>query len=201
MKRAASIYIGALLLVVISFYGFVRIPHNQLAVLQPVVDTDGNPHPARPEGAVLAGRREYISLGCIYCHSQQVRPQGFGADIERAWGMRRTVARDHIYDTPPLLGTMRTGPDLVNIGARQPSDAWHYLHLYDPVLTSPGSTMPPHAFLFDLERTELEQPRDALKFPVGGPPRGFAIVPGERVKNLVAYLKSLDHSYATVEAP
>jgi len=44
---------------------------------------------------------------------------------------------------------MRTGPDLRNIGARQPSPDWHYLHLFDPQITSPGSIMAPFGFLYE----------------------------------------------------
>jgi cytochrome c oxidase cbb3-type subunit 2 len=50
-----------------------------------------------------------------------VRSSAFGADIARNWGQRRSVARDYIFDRPHLMGTMRTGPDLANIGARQPT--------------------------------------------------------------------------------
>ena len=34
---------------------------------------------------------------------------------------------------------MRTGPDLLNIGARQPSVDWHLLHLYNPRAVVEGS--------------------------------------------------------------
>jgi cytochrome c oxidase cbb3-type subunit 2 len=200
MNRAAFIYIGVLLTVIASFVGLVSLPDRQLRSLQPVTDEQGARHPERPEGAVLAGRAEYIGLGCLYCHSQQVRPEGFGADIERGWGQRRTVARDHIHDVPPLLGTMRTGPDLANIGARQPSVAWHYLHLYDPRLTSPGSNMPAYQSLFEQRPVGLQKPADALVFPAGEPFPGQVVVPTERARNLVTYLRTLDHGYPLPEA-
>lgn len=201
MNRAVWLYIGTLLTVIASFVGLVGLPQHQLGNLQGVKDDAGNELPLRPEGAVAAGRAEYISLGCMYCHSQQVRPQGFGADIERGWGLRRSVARDHIWDTPPVLGTMRTGPDLANIGTRQPSKAWHLLHLYDPTLTSPGSTMPRYPFLFGRQRVEVERPADALGFPAGDPEAGVVVVPTDRATSLVAYLASLDHSYPVPEVP
>ena len=109
------------------------------------------------------------------------------------------MARDHIWDTPPVLGSMRTGPDLTNIGARQPSAAWHLLHLYRPRLTSPGSIMPEYPFLFTQQRLELERPADALSFPSGDPRPGWVTLPTYRAKDLVAYLVSLDHSYPVPE--
>ena len=116
-------------------------------------------------GLAALGEQVYARNGCIYCHSQQVRPEGFGADFERGWGPRRTVARDYLYNRRVMLGTMRTGPDLANIGARQPSKSWHHLHLYNPQITSPGSIMPPFAFLYE-ERPIVGEPSvDALDLP------------------------------------
>lgn len=199
MNRAVWLYLGVLITVIASFVGLVQIPDRQLRGLQPVKDDLGVERPQRPEGGVLAGRAEYIGLGCLYCHSQQVRPEGFGADLARAWGVRRTVARDYIWDVPPVMGTMRTGPDLANIAIRQPSGAWHLLHLYRPRLTSPGSTMPEYPFLFAWQRVELQRPVDALSFPQGEPRPGWVAVPTQRAKDLVTYLGSLDHSYAVPE--
>lgn len=202
MNRAAVLYFGALVTVIASFLGLVQIPDLVLRELDPVVGEDGVARPLRPEGDVAAGREVYIALGCVYCHSQQVRPPRYGADLDRGWGVRRTVARDHLYDQPPVLGTMRTGPDLANIGRRQPSESWHLLHLYEPVLTSPGSLMPPHRFLFEQRSVELERPAAALEFPPGHPlPRETVIVPSGRARALVAYLQSLDASYPVPEVP
>ncbi len=201
MNRVTFIYIGILFTVLASVTGLVSIPEKQIGGLQPVVEKDGRPYPVPPSGLVAEGRRVYIAEGCIYCHSQQVRPEGFGADFERGWGDRRTVARDYIYEAPPLLGTMRTGPDLANIGVRQPSANWHYLHLYDPRITSPGSIMPSFAFLFHTVPIQVEVPADAVQFPKGRGKPGFAIVPGRRARALVAYLKSLDHSKPVPEVP
>jgi cytochrome c oxidase cbb3-type subunit 2 len=199
MNRAVFLYVGVLATVLASVTGLVTIPEQQLGGLEPVVDAEGVAHPARPTGTVEEGRRIYQGLGCLYCHSQQVRPPGFGADIDRGWGVRRTVARDHIFDRPPLLGTMRTGPDLANIGLRQPSDNWHYLHLYDPQITSEGSTMPPFPFLFDRGPVQVEVAYDALQFPPAWEDAETFVVPNGEGKALVAYLKSLNASFAVPE--
>src|SRR5260370_39967735 len=60
--------------------------------------------------------------GCVYCHSQQVRPEYAGADIERKWGNRRSAPRDYIFEQPVFLGKMRMGQDIANIGARAPAE-------------------------------------------------------------------------------
>ena len=199
MNRAVWLYVRVLATVMASFVGLVTIPQLQLGPLEPVTDEEGREHPTAPTGLVAEGRRVYQGLGCMYCHSQQVRPPGFGADLDRGWGVRRTVARDHIFDRPPLLGTMRTGPDLANIAVRQPSDNWHLLHLYNPQITSAGSNMPPFAFLFEIEPVEVEVPYDALRFPPEWTVPDIVVAPTGQAKALVAYLKSLDASYAVPE--
>lgn len=201
MSRAPLLYLGVLLTIIASSLGLVLLPESQLRGLEPVVGEDGVARPVAPGGAVAEGRELYRSLGCLYCHSQQVRPEGFGADLARGWGERRTTPRDHLFDRPPLLGTMRTGPDLANIGRRQPSDQWHYLHLWEPTLTSPGSTMPPFRFLFALREAVLQRPPDALELPAAAQAAGQVIVPRPEARALVAYLKSLDHSYPVPEVP
>ena len=79
--------------------------------------------------------------------SQQPRSADQAPDGERGWG-RPAVASDYAYDAPHQLGTMRTGPDLLNVGARQPSKDWHLGHLYQPRAYVPGSIMPAYPYLF-----------------------------------------------------
>lgn len=203
MIRTMGFYFGIIATVIVSSLGLVFIPEIQMFDMKPHVDDNGNAYPIEPFGEILKGRQVYVDLGCIYCHTQQVRPEGFGTDIDRGWGMRRSVARDYLYDTPHQIGTMRTGPDLMNIGARQPDDNWHYQHLYDPVITSPGSTMPRYPFLFEkIELAEGEEiPREAVRMPEGYLEPGMALVPNERGRSLVAYLKSMNHNYALPEVP
>ncbi len=64
----------------------------------------------------------YAANGCVYCHSQQVRADYAGSDIERKWGDRRSAPRDYIFERPVQLGKMSMGPDLANIGKRAPAD-------------------------------------------------------------------------------
>lgn len=87
------------------------------------------------------GRNLYMSLGCFYCHSQQVRPYDWGFGDPSQMG-------DYVFDSPHSLGTERTGPDLAQIGGMRPT-IWHILHDKDPRSVSPGSIMPNFAFLND----------------------------------------------------
>ena len=204
LRATVLIYAGVLFTVAASLVGLVLEPERQLRGLEPKETQDPVTgatvaYPPEPGYTAQVGRDVYRSMGCVYCHSQQVRPEGFGADIDRGWGPRRTVARDYIYDSPHLLGTMRTGPDLANIAARQPSSDWHHLHLYNPRLVSPGSTMP--AFRFMYERIVVAEgespPSDAVSLP--GEDRAF-IVPGREAQQLYTYLMTLDKTTPLEEA-
>src|SRR5262245_16538599 len=90
----------------------------------------------------VLGRDLYIREGCVGCHSQMVRP--FRSETER-YG-EYSKAGEYIYDHPFLWGSKRTGPDLHRQGGKYP-DAWHYNHMDDPRLTSPGSIMPRYSWL------------------------------------------------------
>ena len=115
-----------------------------------------------------------------------------GPDIARGWGKRRSVAEDFLYDYPVMLGAQRIGPDLANVGLRQPDSTWHLRHLYAPRLEVKNSTMPPYRFLFETRRIERAPSPDALPLPGGlAPPSGYEIVPKPEAKALVGYLASL----------
>jgi cytochrome c oxidase cbb3-type subunit 2 len=200
MNSRIPFALGVILCVLASTMGFVIVPNWQFKDLKPYANEMGYTHPYEPYGAQKQGREVYVDLGCIYCHSQQVRAANFGADIDRGWGTRRSVPRDYIYDNPPLMGTMRTGPDLHNIGARQPSRDWHALHLYNPQITSPGSIMPPHPFLFKKQNVNGAVPKEAILLPAKFAATPAYIVPTKRAEVLIEYLKGLDHTYELPEA-
>lgn len=206
MNRSWSFLAGVLGTILFSLCGLVLIPDWQFQDQKPVLDEYGEPHPAEPAGSVYLGRQVYISEGCIYCHSQQVRSSTFGADIARNWGQRRSVARDYIFDRPHLMGTMRTGPDLANIGARQPAREWHYLHLFNPQITSRGSVMPPFRFLFRTIDVDSPVSADArsswtrVSAEESGTGRPVFLLPTDRASYLVDYLLSLDQNYDLPEA-
>ena len=111
MDRYRVIFAGAVITAVFAFFVLAWLPQRQLSAVIPSDQLE--PYTANQ----AAGRRVYVSLGCLYCHSQQVRDPAFGSDQARGWG-RASFPEDYRYDRPHLLGTMRTGPDLANIRAR-----------------------------------------------------------------------------------
>jgi len=197
VNTGIKIFIGVFLTFASAWVGLVLAPHLQLKDLQAQRDDAlGTLDPAPYTGLELDGRAVYVDLGCTYCHTQQVRGGFYNADLERGWGLRRSHPLDYIHAEPQLLGTMRTGPDLANIGVRQPSEEWHLKHLYDPQSTSPGSLMPPHRFLYEVRKIEGQPSEDAVPFTGEfAPPDGYEIVPTYEANALVAYLKRLDQSY------
>lgn len=198
MRQLAVLYIGALLMVVASYVGLVKVPERQFANASPRENLAGS-YPQKEWGDIGKGRQQYVGLGCIYCHSQQVRPKGFGADLARGWGDRRTESADYLLDAPPLMGTMRTGPDLSTIGARQPSADWHYLHLFNPQLTSPGSNMPGFPFLFDVTS---DPPASSVKTQLREDgARILWLVPKPEAIQLVTYLMNLNKTVPSWPQP
>nr|MBV6629573.1 cbb3-type cytochrome c oxidase subunit II [Oceanococcus sp. HetDA_MAG_MS8] len=194
MTRALGIFAGAALILLYA---------TLLLVVMPTVQIRAGITP--PEGlapytkAEQRGRDLYVSLGCVYCHSQQPRDPKQAPDGARGWG-RPSVPADYYYDEPHLLGTMRTGPDLLNIGARQPSVDWHLTHLYQPRAVVPGSTMPAYPFLFDLTDVVVADDK-VVKLPEDYQPVGATVVARPGAMDLVAYLKSLDRTYPVSEIP
>jgi cytochrome c oxidase cbb3-type subunit 2 len=95
------------------------------------------------------------------------------------------------------LGEMRIGPDLANVGARKvPYDAEDLLKF----LYTGSAQHPSYKFLFE-QRAIIGQPsanamKLGSKYPVAP---GYEIVPTERAQTLVAYLLSLNSSYAYPE--
>jgi len=204
MKNIFLLFLGILFTIAFSFTGIVLISNVQYGKLKPVAMAEGeDTQPREPSGIAQQGKKEYETLGCLYCHSQQVRRKGFGADFARGWGDRQTVARDYIFQKRVVLGTMRTGPDLTNVGERLTDESWHYLHLYDPQLTAKGSLMPPFKYLFRKQKIRDERTPNALKFPPDykhQPEEGYEIVPTENAEKLVAYLLSLKLNYELPES-
>ncbi|MDP4261478.1 MAG: cytochrome-c oxidase, cbb3-type subunit I [Bacteroidota bacterium] len=101
----------------------------------------------------LQGRDIYIREGCYLCHSQMIRP--FRDEVKR-YG-EYSKAGEFVYDHPFQWGSKRTGPDLAREGGKQ-TDSWHYTHLYDPRLMSPGSIMPRYIWLLDDELDTASTP-------------------------------------------
>ena len=211
MSRSNLLFTGIFGSFAISCLALVVVPQVQLAAFVEHENPDeGTRYPVNNS---RQGREVYIREGCYFCHSQQVRDLQNGADLDRGWGSRRTVARDYLFDAPPVLGSMRIGPDLTNVGSKEwrnePIDdtehrpakrnrEWHFVHLYNPRTLQKNSIMPPFRYLFQEVRKGGERAKDAL--PMQASREGYVIVPKPDAVHLVDYLTSLDRSAPLPEA-
>ncbi len=144
------------------------------------------------------GLKLYTAENCMACHTQQVR----NIEMDNTWGERPSIPSDYYYSkmrldfwrqSPSLLGSERTGPDLTNVGKRQPGQEWHLLHLYNPRIVVKESIMPGYPWLF-VQKDESEIDENDVIVPV---PKKFLndkskkVVATQKVMELVAYLQSL----------
>ena len=134
------VIVGGMTLFVIMTFMVVGMPYMYAAMEpSPIAHTYTDQQ--------AAGHELFKNLGCFYCHSQFTRPQDWaGGEISQRG--------DYFYDTPHLLGTERTGPNLAKIGGKRPT-LWHVRHHTDPRSVSPTSIMPPFGFLNGEELMQL----------------------------------------------
>ena len=118
----------------------------------------------------LEGRDLYIREGCNACHTQMIRP--FRDEVVRYNGKngQYSKAGEFVFDRPFLWGSRRTGPDLHREGGKNP-DTWHFKHMLNPRVTSPGSIMPRYPWLIynELDRTKTKDKITLLKNVFGAP--------------------------------
>jgi cytochrome c oxidase cbb3-type subunit 2 len=125
--------------------------------------------------------------------------------MDNVWGDRPSIPSDYFYSkkrldlwrqSPSVLGSERTGPDLTSIGERQPSEDWHLLHLYNPRAVVSESVMPSYPWLFqEVDSVSLQEddkivavPKEFFNKP------GKKIIASEEALQLVDYLKSLQQT-------
>jgi cytochrome c oxidase cbb3-type subunit 2 len=204
MNNGPLIFFGIFLSLALSWLGLL-VANNldaNFGGLGPFMDeTTGLAVPQQMPGLARQGQRVYQDLGCITCHTQQVRREGNGGDIERGWGARQSVARDYIHQSRVMVGSLRIGPDVMNVGDRIPLAEWHHQHLYDPQINRPGSIMPSYSFLYETRKLMgAPSPNRVSLTGVHAPPEGYEVVPTHRANILVAYLLSLKTPYDLPEA-
>jgi cbb3-type cytochrome oxidase cytochrome c subunit len=154
MKGFTPLVLGILATLAFSWLGLAYIPDLQIGHLDPQSDEEGTDiYPMPKSGMAERGRRIYVANGCFYCHSEQVRADYAAADMDRPrdaasspppkWGDRRSAPRDYIFDRPALLGKMRMGPDLANIGKAAPAE--EEAAPAQPSPANPANPVPPGA--------------------------------------------------------
>lgn len=204
MKNGLALFLGVFAILGVSWAGLLLSAHKQLGGLSQFKDpVEETLYPQPLSGIADQGRLVYQDLGCVSCHTQQVRHEGFGADIERKWGTRGSYARDYIREKTVFIGSSRIGPDLRNVGVRlgDSTSADDYAEYFYSLLYSPDSkgagAMPAYKFLFDTHPIAGRQPSAQALHLTGksAPPAGYEVVPTPRARALVAYLQSLKDTY------
>lgn len=190
MIRTWLLIVGAL--ATIGFATIVLIVLPQIVVF----DVQAPAELPRYTSTQQRGQEIYRREGCVYCHSQQVRDPAFTTDVERGWGSRATVPGDYVYDRPHYLGTMRTGPDLINVGQRLPDPDWHLVHFYQPRALNSWSIMPAYRFLFrEVDPRDLRPNDRVVRVPAEWVPEGKVVVATPEVLALTDYMISLRRQY------
>jgi cytochrome c oxidase cbb3-type subunit 2 len=171
MKNLNTLLAGVFLAVAMPFGALVISSQVQLGSLGRAPAEEGGPlFPSREPGLAIQGRAVYVSLGCVSCHTQQVRPAGQGSDIARGYGVRPSVARDYSQQPQVLLGDRRLGPDLANFGVRAKDVGGVHAAIQ-------------HGGMFDFLYSGAKHD-----------------IPSERAIALAAYLQSLRQDYSSPEA-
>ena len=100
------------------------------------------------------GRNLFASNNCFVCHSGYSRPQDVRHSLYFLYPKVSQPGDFYGSDqTPNLLGTERTGPDLSQESGWHPDD-WQRAHFYDPRFVDPMSLMPPMKSLFSDKQVE-----------------------------------------------
>lgn len=181
--------------------GGVFIALSTLVAILPAFQMQAT-EPLPDEQPLTANEREglqvYVAENCMACHTQQVR----NIEMDKMWGNRPSIPSDYYYSkkrldfwrqSPSVLGSERTGPDLTNIGNRQPSEDWHLLHLYNPRAVVSASVMPSYPWLF----REVDSASMRKDDKVVAVPKNLFNKPGRKIVasydalRLVDYLKYL----------
>src|SRR3954453_4781934 len=115
--------------------------------------------PPSPDWAPLSnhakkGRNIFAANNCFVCHSGYSRPQ----DVREAlYFLYPKVSQPGDFygsdQSPNLLGTERTGPDLSQESGWHPDD-WQFAHFFDPRFVAPRALMPPMKSLFSNRQVE-----------------------------------------------
>ncbi len=175
------------LLLAVSGLGFLIL--TLMIAIVPAYQIQSTPPLPRAKTLSPAERRGcllYLQEGCGYCHTQFVR----NLPMDQPYG-RPSVAGDYAREKPPLLGSQRTGSDLANVAARQPSEVWHLIHLYNPRAVVPQSVMPGYPWYFEV-KTKVEEGDHVVSVPAEfAPPSDQVVVAREPALDLVKHLFTL----------
>jgi cbb3-type cytochrome oxidase cytochrome c subunit len=82
MNNGPLLFLGILLTLAASFWSLLLAPQLQIGQQQSaILEATGETYPTPRPGAAQQGAEVYRSLGCVECHSQQVRQTGVIFDV------------------------------------------------------------------------------------------------------------------------
>jgi len=82
MNNGPLLFLGILVTLAASFWSLLVAPQLQIGQQQPaILEATGETYPTRRPGMAQQGAEVYRSLGCVECHSQQVRQTGVLFDV------------------------------------------------------------------------------------------------------------------------
>jgi len=147
-RKLGMLIAGASTLFFIGALATVALPFLDSSVNTPTKTAEMKRYP--PHSAEARGRVVYVREGCMWCHSQAVRPVMADSQLGPV-----SQPGDYYYDQPILVMTQRTGPDLTWVGLRY-SPSWQNAHLLNPqAVAGAGSIMPRFNYLSDQDRHDV----------------------------------------------
>ncbi len=206
MNNLLKFSIGILATLGFAWLAFVVASVRQFGDLTPeaqFLEDDGSRPPDAElfpkdlSGLAKQGAEDYLSLGCMTCHTQQVRLEEAGFDVERGWGKRPSMPRDYVLQDHVMLGNTRIGPDLANFGMREHENNWLHQHLFEPQSVVPDSICPPSPFLYQIADEAKEGSIEIPDREENNQTRH--VIPSLRAKRIVAYLQGLNQDYELPE--
>jgi cbb3-type cytochrome oxidase cytochrome c subunit len=82
MNHGPLIFLGVFAAFVASWWGMIFTPQIQIGAQAPVTPEGTTvAYPTRRPGLAEQGHQVYVANGCAYCHSQQVRQDGYTFDV------------------------------------------------------------------------------------------------------------------------
>ena len=196
MNNILKFSIGIFTTLGLAWLAFVVGATRQFGDLSPEAQFEED-NGSRPSGADLfpkdmsglakQGAEDYLSLGCMSCHTQQVRLVEAGFDIERGWGKRPSMPRDYVLQDHVMLGNTRIGPDLANFGLREHEKQLAPSALVRTPIRSSRFNLPPSPFLYETTDGAKDGSIEVPAREENGEPRH--VVPSLRANGIVAYLQ------------
>ena len=81
MNHGPLIFLGVFASFLAAWWGLVFAPQVQVGSQQAALGENGA-YPVRRVGLAEQGREIYVANGCVHCHSQQVRQEGYTFNVE-----------------------------------------------------------------------------------------------------------------------